>query len=103
MVEAPCYKPEGRELESRRRHWSFSIYLIFPAKHGPAVYSASNRNVYQNIFLGVRRGRSVRLTTSLPSVQKIWDPRHITSLQASTEIVLLFTEYGAMWNADKYD
>jgi hypothetical protein len=40
----------------------FSIYLIFQAALGPGVYSASNTNEYQKIFLGVKRGRCVRLT-----------------------------------------
>jgi hypothetical protein len=30
----------------------FSIHVILPAALGPEVYSASNRNVYQKIFLG---------------------------------------------------
>jgi hypothetical protein len=42
----------------------FSIYLIFPAALGPGADSASNRNECQKIFLGVKGGRRVRLTTS---------------------------------------
>jgi hypothetical protein len=41
-----------------------SMYLIFPAAQRPwGLDSASNRNEYQYIFLGVKRGRRVRLTT----------------------------------------
>jgi hypothetical protein len=25
LVEAVCYKPEGRGLDSRRCHWNFSL------------------------------------------------------------------------------
>jgi hypothetical protein len=25
LVEAPCYKPEGRGLDSRRGHWIFKL------------------------------------------------------------------------------
>jgi len=38
-------------------------------KNGPEVDSASNRNEYQEYFLGVKCGRCVRLTTLTPS----WD------------------------------
>jgi hypothetical protein len=41
----------------------FSIYLILSTALGPGVYSASNRNEYQKIFLGVKGGWRVRLTT----------------------------------------
>jgi hypothetical protein len=34
MVEALCYKPEGRLFESRMR-WILSIYLILPATLWP--------------------------------------------------------------------
>jgi hypothetical protein len=39
--------------------------------HGPGVYSASNSNEYQKIFLGVKRSRRIRLITSLPSVRQL--------------------------------
>jgi hypothetical protein len=38
VVKALCCKPEG----------CFSIYLILPTALGIGVYSASNRNEYQN-------------------------------------------------------
>jgi hypothetical protein len=43
----------------------FSVYLILPAALAPGVYSTSNRNEYQHIFLGVKRGRRVGLTTAI--------------------------------------
>ena len=39
----------------------------FRSHYGPGVDSASNRNEYQEYFLGVKGGRSLRLTTLPPS------------------------------------
>jgi len=39
----------------------------FRSHYGPGVESASNRNEYQEYFLGVKGGRCVRLTTLPPS------------------------------------
>jgi hypothetical protein len=47
------------------------INLIFPAALGLGVHSASIRNEYQKIFLGVKRGRGVRMTTSPTSVSRL--------------------------------
>jgi hypothetical protein len=46
VVKAQCYKPEDRGLETRCGNL-FSIYLIIPVALVPGVYSASNRNEYQ--------------------------------------------------------
>ena len=53
LVEALNYKPEGRGLESRRCRWNFSL-ISFRQHYGPEVDSASNRNEYQEYFLGVK-------------------------------------------------
>jgi hypothetical protein len=62
----------------------FSINLILSAAPGPGVYLVSNRNEYQKIFLRVKCGRRVVLTTLLPSVSRsvwtMWDPQHFTAL-----------------------
>jgi hypothetical protein len=47
------------------------IYLILPAALDPVVYSASNRNEYRKIFLGIKRGLRVRLTFSPLSVSRL--------------------------------
>jgi hypothetical protein len=47
LVEALRYKPRGRGFDSR---WSQS----FRSHCGPGVDSASNRNEYQESFLGVK-------------------------------------------------
>jgi hypothetical protein len=47
VVEALCYKPEGRKFKTRWGEWIFSIYLIILAALGPGVYSTLNRNEHQ--------------------------------------------------------
>ena len=49
VVKVLCYKSEGRWFDSRWYHWNFS----FRSHYGPWVDSASNRNEYQENFLGV--------------------------------------------------
>ena len=65
LVEALRYKPEGRGLYSRWRHWNFSFTQSFRPHYDPVVDSASNRNEYQEDFLGGEGGRRLELT--LPS------------------------------------
>jgi hypothetical protein len=47
------YKPEGRGFDSRGCHRNFSLTLSFGPHNGFGVDSASNRNEYQEYFLGV--------------------------------------------------
>jgi hypothetical protein len=47
VVEALRYKPEGRGS-------NFSLTQSFRLHYGPGVDSASNRNEYQEYFLGVK-------------------------------------------------
>ena len=54
MVEGLRYKPEGREFDSRWSQWNFSLTESFWPHYGPGVDSASNRNEYQESFLGVK-------------------------------------------------
>jgi len=58
LVEALRYKPEGRGFDSRWCHWNFSLTLTFRPHYGPGVDSASNRNEYQEYFLGVKAAGS---------------------------------------------
>ena len=49
----------------------------FRSHYDPGVDSASNRNEYQEHFLGVKSGRCVRLknlTTILDHCHVIWEP-----------------------------
>jgi hypothetical protein len=71
----------GTVLQAKRSQvWDrmkliFSVYPILPAALGLGVYSASNRNEYQeqknNVSGGVDRSWWVRLTTSMPSVSRL--------------------------------
>ena len=54
LVEALRYKPEGHRFDSRWCHWIFSLTQSFRQHYGPGVDSASNRNEYQECFLGVK-------------------------------------------------
>ena len=54
LVEALRYKSEGRGFDSRWGHWNFSLILSFRPHYDPGVDSASNRNEYQEYFLGVK-------------------------------------------------
>ena len=64
----------------------FFIDIILPAHCGPGVDSASNRNEYQEYFLGCKGGRCVGLTTLPPSCAdclEIWEPQPPGTLRAS--------------------
>jgi len=52
LVEALRYKPEGRGFESRWCHRNFSLTQSFRSHYGSGV--DSNRNEYQEYFLGVK-------------------------------------------------
>ena len=54
LVEALRYKPEGRGFDSRWCHWNFLLTLSLRPHYGPGADSASNRNEYQEYFLGVK-------------------------------------------------
>jgi len=47
------YKPEGCAFDSRLCQWNFSLTKPFRPHCGYRVDSASNRNEYQEYFLGV--------------------------------------------------
>jgi hypothetical protein len=82
LVEALRYKPEGREFDSR---WNFPFTLSYRPHYGPGVESVSNRNEYQEYFLGSKGGRCVGLTTLPPSCAEcleIWEPQTPGTLRA---------------------
>jgi hypothetical protein len=49
-----CYKSEGRWLDSGWCHWNFSLTQPYRSHFGPGVDSTSNRNEYQEHFMGVK-------------------------------------------------
>ena len=59
VVEALCYRLEGRGFDSR--------IDILPPHYGPGVDSVSSTNEYQEYFLRSKGGRCVGLTTLPPS------------------------------------
>ena len=68
VVKVLCYKSEGRAVRFQTVSLEFSVYIkSFRSHYGPGVDSASNRNEYQDHFLGGKDGRCVRLTTLPPS------------------------------------
>ena len=66
MVEALRHKPKDRGFDSRWCHGNFSLTLSFRLCYDHKVDSASNRNEYQEYFLGGKSGRCVGLTISPP-------------------------------------
>ena len=58
MVKVLCYKSEGRWFEKKKIPAGVSGFFIdiksFRSHYGPGVDSASNRNEYQEYFLGVK-------------------------------------------------
>ena len=76
----------GTEL-SRKVAGSISdgVIGIFRPHYGPGVDSASNRNEYQEYFLGGKGGRCVGLTTLPPlcaDCLEIWQPHPPGTLRA---------------------
>jgi len=63
----------------------FFIDIILRLHYGPGVDSASNRNEYQEYFLGDKGGQCAGLTTLPPSCAKcleIWEPQTPGTLRA---------------------
>jgi hypothetical protein len=58
LVEALCYKPEGRRIESQPHS-------------GPGVDSAFNRNEYRESSWGIKGGWRIGQTTLPPSVSRL--------------------------------
>ena len=54
LIEAMRYKPEGGGFNSRWCHWNFSLTYSLRPHYGTGFDSASNRNEYQEYFLGVK-------------------------------------------------
>jgi len=85
FVKAPRYKLEGRGFISRWCHWNFSLTHSFRPHYGPGVATASNRNEYQEYFVGGKGGRYVGLTNlphSCADCLEIWETQPPGTLRA---------------------
>jgi hypothetical protein len=85
LVKALCYKQEGHGFGSQWHHWNFSLTQSFRLHCGPGVDSSSNRNEYQEYFLGGKGDWCIGLTTLPPSCadcHEIWVPQSPGTLRA---------------------
>ena len=85
LVETLRYKSEGRGFDTRWCHRNFSLTKSFRPHYAHGVESASNRNEYQEYFLGGKGGRCVRLInlpTSCADCLEIWEPQTAGTLKA---------------------
>jgi len=85
LVETLRYNPEGSGFDSRWCHWNFSLREFFRPHYGPGIESASNRNEYQEYFVGGKGGRCVGLANLSPSCVEcldIWEPQSSATLRA---------------------
>jgi len=80
VVKVLCYKSEGRWFVSRWCHRNFSLTYSFQSHYGHGVDSASNRNEYQEDFLGCKCDRCVRLTTLPPSCTVVMKSENLNFL-----------------------
>jgi len=54
VVKVLFYNSEGRWFDPSKCQWNFIDIKSFRSHYGPRVDSASNRNEYQEYFLGVK-------------------------------------------------
>ena len=54
LIEALRYKPEDRVFDSQWCYWNFSLTHFFRPHSGLGFDTGSNRNEYQEYFLGVQ-------------------------------------------------
>jgi hypothetical protein len=100
LVEALLYKPEGGGFDSRWCHWNFS-FTFFRSHCGPGFDSASNRNEYQEYFLGGKGCRCVGLTALPPSCAdclEIWEPQPPGTLRTCIGIALYRYGISCCWD-----
>jgi len=77
------YESGSRWFDPGWCHWNFSLAKSFRSHYGLWVDSASNRNEYQEYFLGSKGGRCVRLTTLPPSCAVVTKSGNLNFLEPS--------------------
>ena len=103
LVQALCYESEGRRFDSWWRHWNFSLTWSFWPHNGPGIDSASNRNEYQEYFLGVKAAGAYCWLHSCADCLEIWGPQPPGTLRACPGLwldcfFLPFTFKPALWS-----
>jgi hypothetical protein len=85
---------EGRVFDSRWCRRNFSLTQFCRPQYVRGVGSASNRNEYQEYFVGSRRGRCVGLTSlaySCGDCLEVWESQHPGTIRACPGITLSFS------------
>jgi len=85
LLTCTAIQREGCRFNSRWCQWDFSLTHYFWPYYGPGVDLASNRNEYQEYFLGGKGGRCIGLKTLVPSCSsclEIWEPQPPGTLRA---------------------
>ena len=98
-----CYHPESSGFDSLWRLWNFSFLWSFRPCYALGVDSDSNRNKYQEYFLGGKADRCLRLTSLPPSCTDFlenWEPQPLGNVRASnTPVLWLLYLHLYVWSA----
>jgi hypothetical protein len=95
LTEALHYNPEGREFDSRWCHWNFSLPQSCRSHYGTVVHSGSNRNEYQQYFLGGKGGRCVGLPNL--GASKFWKSQGLSGALVGLLYLHKFWHRGAVF------
>jgi hypothetical protein len=85
LVKALRYKLKGHGFDSQWCQWNFSLTQAFQPHYGTGDDSATNRNEYQEYFLGSKGSWCIGLINLSPSCDEgleIWEPQSPGTLRA---------------------